>query len=49
MEKDCNGQIEQLFQKLKYDASSETLYLISENIEEVDVDFAEFNPEVNRI
>lgn len=33
IQKDCHGQIELLFQKLKYDSSSETLYLVSENMQ----------------
>lgn len=34
LEKDCDGKMERLLDKLKYDQSTETLYLVSETIEE---------------
>jgi hypothetical protein len=33
LEKDCQGKVEILLEKLRYDKPTETLYLISENIE----------------
>jgi hypothetical protein len=46
VDNDCNGQLTGLIDKLRYDADSETLYLISANLEEED---ALDNPEIQRI
>lgn len=43
LEKDCEGKAERLLDKLRYDEKTETLYLVSETIEETN-DFADLNP-----
>lgn len=43
LEKDCDGKAERLLDKLRYDEKTETLYLVSETIEETN-DFGDLNP-----
>ena len=33
IEKDCNGNLENIIDKLKYDPENETLYLVSDSID----------------
>ena len=49
IERDCQGKIENVLNKLKYSPKEEALYLVSDSIEEGELDFAEFNPEVEKI
>jgi hypothetical protein len=50
IEKDCHGKMENIFDKLEYDSTTETLFLVSEHLEEEgDMDFSEFNPEIDRV
>lgn len=48
IEKDCNGKVENIADKLKYDAPTETLYLVSDHLEEEDREGNEFNPEIDK-
>lgn len=49
IEKECQGKMENLVDKLRYDAKGDTLYLVTDDIEEGELDFSEFNPEIDRI
>lgn len=49
IEKDCHGLVENIVEKLKYDGQTETLYLVSDHLEEGDPDFSDFNPETEKI
>jgi hypothetical protein len=47
IEKDCGGNLENIIDKLKYDSASETLYLVSDSIEDPENDVSDFNPEIH--
>ena len=49
IKKDCHGKMEDIIDKLRYDAKGDTLYLVTDNIEEGELDFSEFNPEIDKI
>ena len=49
IEKDCHGKMENIIDKLKYDIPTETLYLVSDHLEEEEKEQNDFNPEIDKI
>lgn len=49
IEKDCNGNIENIIDKLKYDHQNETLYLVSDSIDYPENEVNDFNPEIHEM
>ena len=49
IQEECNGKMEELINKLKYDPLSDTLYIVSDSLAEVsDKDLQSYNPEIAR-